>query len=102
MNVHSLASRLQEKGVVQVLDVRGAAEWEAGHIPGVPNIPLGQLADRIGELSPDLPIVVHCQGGGRSAIAASILLANGFKDVANLGGGYGEWSKEHLPTEKPV
>jgi hydroxyacylglutathione hydrolase len=99
MSARDLADRLQEGGV-HVLDVRGAAEWEAGHLPGVPNIPLGQLSDRISELPSDTPIVVHCQGGGRSAIAASILRAKGFSDVTNLSGGYGEWAREKLKTEK--
>jgi hydroxyacylglutathione hydrolase len=84
---------------VQVLDVRGAAEWDVGHLPGVPNIPLGQLSDNLDVLLPDLRIVVHCQSGERSAIAASILEASGFTDVANLTGGYGEWMKAGLPVE---
>ena len=85
---------------VQVVDVRGASEWDAGHLPGVVNIPLGQLTDRLAELAPDIPVVVHCQGGGRSAIAASILKANGFSEVVNLTGGFGEWKKVGLPVEQ--
>jgi hydroxyacylglutathione hydrolase len=42
---------------------------------------------------------LHCQGGSRSLIAASVLKANGFNDVRNLTGGYGEWAKQKLPTE---
>jgi hydroxyacylglutathione hydrolase len=99
MTVHELAS-LHRTKEVQVLDVRGAAEWSAGHLRGVPNIPLGQLAEHLGELSRDRPIVVHCQGGGRSSIAASLLKANGFPDVSNLAGGYDEWVGEGLETEE--
>jgi hydroxyacylglutathione hydrolase len=98
MSVGDLAERMQAGGV-EVIDVRAATEFEAGHLPGVTHIPLGSLPDRLKEISPDTPIVVHCQGGGRSAIAASILKANGFTDVANLTGGYGEWEKKGLPTE---
>jgi hydroxyacylglutathione hydrolase len=79
---------------VQVVDVRGAAEWNDGHMPGVPNIPLGSLVDHLDELSRDRTVVLQCQGGSRSSIAASILKAHGFDDVANLVGGYGEWSRE--------
>lgn len=96
--VHALSERMSREHV-QVIDVRGRAEWEHGHLPSVPNIPLGTLQDRLGELSRDAPIVVHCQGGGRSSIAASILRANGFDQVENLVGGYGAWEKEKLPTE---
>ncbi|MEP6731863.1 MAG: MBL fold metallo-hydrolase [bacterium] len=99
MSVTDLASHLRADDV-HVVDVRGASEWDAGHLPGVPNIPLGSLPDRLKDLPHDKPIVVHCQGGGRSAIAASILSANGFKDVANLVGGYGQWVKESGNTGK--
>lgn len=81
-----------------VIDVRGRSEWDAGHIAGVPNIPLGTLPDRLGEIPRDRPIAVHCQGGGRSAIAASVLEANGFENVVNVTGGFGAWEKEGLPV----
>ena len=47
------------------------------------------------------PIVVHCQGGTRSAIAASVLQANGMDDVTNLVGGFREWAAEGMPVEQP-
>ncbi|HEU4829526.1 MAG TPA: MBL fold metallo-hydrolase [Gemmatimonadales bacterium] len=87
-------------GQAAVLDVRGTDEWEAGHLPDVTNIPLGQLPSRIGEVPPGRPLVLHCQGGGRSAIAASILQARGIKDVVNLTGGFGAWSAEGLAVER--
>ncbi len=85
---------------IAVLDVRGRTEWEAGHIPGVENIPVGYLTDRLDEIPQDRPLVVHCQGGGRSAIAASLLRSKGFDNVINLGGGYGEWQAVGNPTER--
>ncbi|HET9013308.1 MAG TPA: MBL fold metallo-hydrolase [Gemmatimonadaceae bacterium] len=87
-------------GSVAVVDVRGAAEWEAGHLPGVPNIPLGYLADRVAELPTDKPIVVHCQGGTRSAIAASLLRARGMDNVVNLVGGFADWAAGGHPVER--
>ena len=92
-----LAERMKA-GSVAVIDVRGAAEWEAGHLPGVPNIPVGYLADRLREIPRDRPVVVHCQTGGRSAIAASVLQAVGFTDVLNLAGGYDDWQANGNPT----
>jgi hydroxyacylglutathione hydrolase len=80
-----------DRGEVAVIDVRGAAEWEAGHLEGVPNIPLGHLRDRLDEVPTDRPVVLHCQAGARSAIAASVLQAEGFDNVANLDGGYAAW-----------
>jgi hydroxyacylglutathione hydrolase len=96
------ASELAEKlrdGTVAVLDVRGAAEWEAGHLPGVPNIPAGYLADRLDEVPREKPLVVHCQAGARSAMAASLLQAHGFDNVVNLQGGYAAWQASDHPTE---
>ncbi|RMG23466.1 MAG: MBL fold metallo-hydrolase [Armatimonadetes bacterium] len=72
-----------------ILDVRTPLEYEAGHLPGAVNIPLGRLPDRIGELDPSKRTLVYCQSGGRSAIATSLLLQHGFRSVINLDGGYG-------------
>jgi hydroxyacylglutathione hydrolase len=87
---------------VTILDVRGAGEWQSQHIPGVPNIPLGYLAERIDEIPRDRPVVVHCQAGSRSAIAASLLAAAGITDVANVAGGFGAWSAAGHPVEGGV
>lgn len=84
---------------VQIVDVRNGSEWQEGHIPGVPNIPLAQLQDRMDEVPRDKRIVLHCQGGGRSAIGASVLKAAGF-DVVNVLGGFDEWEKSGREVEK--
>ncbi|MEO8295273.1 MAG: MBL fold metallo-hydrolase [Gemmatimonadota bacterium] len=90
MSVQDLAQAMKT-GKVLVVDVRGRSEWEAGHIPGVENIPLGFLGDRADELSRDRQLVVHCQSGGRSAMGASVLQGRGFRNVANLVGGFAAW-----------
>jgi len=88
------------QGSLYVLDVRGRAEWEGGHIPGAHLVPLAELSDRIAEVPADRPIAVHCQGGGRSAIAASLLRANGVPHVANVTGGFGAWVQSGLPVAR--
>ncbi len=98
IRVGELAER-GRTGEVEILDVRGRSEWEAGHLPGVRNIPLGYLAGRLDEVPHDRPVVLHCQGGSRSAIAASLLRSRGYTNVMNLEGGFTEWEKAGLPVE---
>ena len=92
-----LAPRLQ---TVTVVDVRSANEWNDGHVPGALHIPLGYLWDRTGEIPAGKPVVVQCQSGGRSSIAASILERAGFLDVTNLTGGLGAWTAAGLPLDE--
>ena len=87
-----------ERGDASVVDVRGHAEWAAGHLPGAPNIPVGHLAERMGELPANKPVIVQCQSGARSAIAASVLEAHGRTDVLNLTDGFAGWQKAGLPV----
>ena len=93
MTPAALEEQLQ-KGDVMVLDVRGRQEWDAGHLPGATHIPLGYLRRRVTEVPRDRTVVVQCQGGGRSAIAASLLRALGFANIANLAGGIAAWRGE--------
>jgi hydroxyacylglutathione hydrolase len=100
INSTELARKI-ERGEVNVVDVRGRNEWDAGHLPEVPNIPLGYLTDQLSELPTDKPLVVHCQSGTRSSIAASVLQAHGVKNVINLSGGFAEWARSGHSVEKP-
>lgn len=99
ITVPELAARLAA-GDVAVLDVRGRGEWEAGHLPGVDNVPVGHLTDRLATLERARPLVLHCQGGSRSAIAASVLQAHGFTNVLNLVGGFAEWRAQGNAVER--
>jgi hydroxyacylglutathione hydrolase len=86
-------------GSVAIVDVRNQTEWDEGHIPGASHIMLGYLQDRAGEVANGQRIVVQCRSGARSAIAASILLAQGAKEVINLQGGIRDWAAAGLPIE---
>ena len=92
MSVDELREKIAVRSV-HVVDVRNPGEWDDGHIPGVKNIPLGVLGSRASEIPEGKPVVLHCQGGTRSAIAASVLQARGVKDVINLTGGFGAYKK---------
>ncbi|MEV6345437.1 rhodanese-like domain-containing protein [Actinoplanes sp. NPDC051851] len=76
-----------------ILDVRGAAERERGAIPGSVHIPLAELPRRTAEIPTDSPVVVHCAGGYRSSVAASLLRATGHPDTTDLLGGYTAWQQ---------
>jgi NADPH-dependent 2,4-dienoyl-CoA reductase/sulfur reductase-like enzyme/rhodanese-related sulfurtransferase len=85
-------------GEVVVLDVRGAADHRAGHIPGAVSLPLEELRRRVDKLEKDRSIVTYCDSGRRGYLAARILSQNGFSDVANLEGGFRSWCLTELPV----
>ncbi|HZP17823.1 MAG TPA: MBL fold metallo-hydrolase [Terriglobales bacterium] len=81
----------KEKDHIAVLDVREPGEVACGAIENSVRIPLGQLQGRTGELDRNKLIVAHCKSGYRSSIATSILRRAGFRDIANLTGGFDAW-----------
>ena len=85
-------AELREREPITVLDVREPGELSAGAIENSVRIPLGELQSRIGELDREKLLVVHCKGGYRSSIATSLLRRAGFRDIANLTGGFDAWS----------
>jgi glyoxylase-like metal-dependent hydrolase (beta-lactamase superfamily II)/rhodanese-related sulfurtransferase len=80
---------------VTLIDIRNPGEREGGAIPGSLHIPLAQLRPRINEIPTNKPIVVHCAGGWRSSVAASLLRAYGIQQVSDLLGGYNAWADAH-------
>ena len=83
---------------IQVVDVRRKPEWEQGHLSGALHKPLDRLESMLGDLKHDRPIVVHCKGGYRSAIACSLIRRAGFENVTNLTGGLDAWQACKLPV----
>lgn len=83
-----------------LLDVREPAEVATGRIGNCLTIPLAILPLRLNELPRDIPIVVYCKVGGRSAQAVRFLQGKGFSDVHNLAGGIIRWAGEVDPTLK--
>jgi len=87
-------------GLVTVLDVRPPDEFDAGHLPGAVNIPLGELQARLADLDPDREIVAYCRGPWcvLSFEAVAALRARGFK-ARRLEDGLPEWKACGLPVE---
>ena len=77
-----------------VLDVREAAEYAFGHVPGAKSIPMGELEERVGELDKEQEIYVICRTGTRSDMAAQMLSEKGFSKVYNVLPGMGGWNGE--------
>ena len=90
MTAEELATKLPANGLM-LIDVRNDNEWSDGHIPSAVHIPLGRLPERLNEVPADTPIVLQCQTGARSSIAASLLQKMGRRQVTNLAGGYSRW-----------
>ncbi len=91
------AERLKSGAPPQVVDVRTPSEYSGKHIDGALSFPLSRLADKARELPADRPLLVHCAGGYRSSIAASLLQQAGFSEVSELAGGIAAWEAAGLP-----
>lgn len=87
-----------EKDNVQVVDVRGASEYKAGHVKGADNVFVGTLPDNLSKISKDKQVIVYCQSGDRAAIAYSLLRKHGFDTVKNYSGGMKEWKEKGEPV----
>jgi len=94
------AARLRDGAVL--IDVRGPGERAKSRIAGSLAIPLTQLEKRIDEVPRNRHLIVHCAGGYRSSVAASVLAAHGITDVSELAGGIAAWEQAKLPVEGPA
>lgn len=91
------AARLRG-GPLSVFDVRKPGEWEAGHLEQATFAPLQFLNDHLAGFSADGPHYIHCAGGYRSMIAASLLKARGHHNVVDVAGGFGAIKQTGLPV----
>jgi glyoxylase-like metal-dependent hydrolase (beta-lactamase superfamily II)/rhodanese-related sulfurtransferase len=81
-----------------LIDVRTAREREQKKISGSLSFPLNHLSERAAELSKSRALLVHCAGGYRSSIAASILQKEGFEHLSEIAGGIAAWETAKLPV----
>ena len=99
-----IAKRLAAGENLAVIDVRDPDEFRDGHLEAATNISRGFLEFRVGTTvsEPSTPIVVYCQTGLRSMLAAKALKDLGYSTVINLKGGYQKWVQSGLPTVREV
>lgn len=99
-----LAMDMPHDDRLQVIDVRKPSEFEAGHVKDALNMPLDTMMDplTIASLEDDNNLYIHCAGGYRSVIAASLIKRQGIHNLRNVMGGYGKIKNEPaIPLEKP-
>ena len=99
ITVEELKRKLDAKEDIFVLDVREPHEYQIANL-GVPQIPVGEVERRIGELAAqkNREVIVHCRSGARSQKAALVLKQAGFTNVSNLAGGILAWADKIDPT----
>ena len=97
-----LKARLAAGEPLVLIDVRDPDEYRDGYIEPAINISRGFLEFRIGTAAttPDVPIILYCQTGLRSVLAAKALKDLGYTNVTNLAGGYQKWVQSGLPIAK--
>lgn len=100
MEVNEFAKLHAEQGGISVLDVRNPREYESGHLSFAQNFPLDLFNENMGKLRRDQTYYVHCAGGYRSMVAASILKARGFTHITNIEGGYNALATTDIPRRK--
>jgi hydroxyacylglutathione hydrolase len=93
-----LAQKLAAGAASIVIDVRGADEWDGGHIAGARHIMAGELAARIDEVPSEGDVVLICGSGYRSTVAASVLERAGRSNVSSVTGGMTAWKAAALPV----
>ena len=89
---------LIDSGDAQLIDVREAYEYEAGHIAGARNVELPEVPSRALEIDRDQRVVFICRGGNRSLMVAEAFAGDGY-DAHNMEGGLAAWAEAGLPLE---
>ncbi|MBC5607686.1 FAD-dependent oxidoreductase [Bacteroides sp. NSJ-48] len=102
MPVISWRELAEKKDEVMLIDTRTPEEFSFGTIPGAVNIPLDEMRDRLSEILADKPVVLFCAVGLRGYLAQRILIGRGYRNTANLIGGYKTYSTAVAPIPAPT
>src|SRR6476659_8624452 len=102
ISVDEVLARGRAGDAFQLIDVREAHEWQAGHAKGAKHIGRGVLERDIVAAVPDkaTPLILYCGGGFRSALSADNLQKMGYTNVRSMAGGWGVWGERGGEVEK--
>jgi len=100
LQVRDVQAKIELGEAFVLLDVREPDEYQKGHIPNGVNVPRGVLEMTVEDnlKDPTTWIVLHCAGGGRSAVAAQSLKRMGYQNVASMEGGMRAWTQAGFPV----
>lgn len=93
------ADGLLKAGTVRLIDVREEWEYRRRRVPGAALIPLNRLVEGAVTMPHDKPVLVICEHGNRSLVAAQYLRSRGFEGAASVRGGTSAWARSNLPVE---
>lgn len=96
ISIDEFKSLYQDNGT-QVIDLRGATEYQSGHIKGADHVFLGTILNNLDKVSKEKKVVIHCQGGDRATIGYSLLAQKGYHNVLNFSGSINKWIEEGNP-----
>ncbi|WP_266206190.1 MBL fold metallo-hydrolase [Pontibacter kalidii] len=97
ITAETFANRFEQDNAIKVVDVRKPGEFQAEHVETAQSAPLDYLNEHLTELPKDETMYLHCAGGYRSMIAASILKARGYENVVNVEGGFKAIAETNVP-----
>ena len=102
LSVDEVKEKLDKREKFLLIDVREESEWAKDHLPGAIHVGKGIIERDIEERVPDVntPLVLHCGGGFRSALAADNLQKMGYKNVLSMDGGVRGWREKGFPLTK--
>jgi rhodanese-related sulfurtransferase len=102
IEVDELAMDIKHDPNLVILDVRKEVEYGDGHIKNALNLPLSDMTDvaQIANFEDEQNLYLHCAGGYRSVIAASLMKRQGYHNLRNVLGGWNKIKEENIETEK--
>ena len=102
VDVYQIKDRLDKGDNVNLIDVREDNEWDLGRIPTAIHLGKGIIERDIESVAKnrEMELILYCQGGFRSALAAESLKKMGYKNVYSMSGGCSSWAGNEFPISK--